>query len=127
MRYFVREQFQPRCVIVQEDFRGARRSSAALAGRTSKPTILKGIRELHSRRALGGDGSRIRRRGGGRKPIEEHDPEVTHLLEQIMEESTVGDPMSPLKWSSKSSYQIHFRPLAEFIGERGELITGRNS
>jgi hypothetical protein len=27
----------------------------------SKPTLLKGIRELHSRRALGGDGSRIRR------------------------------------------------------------------
>jgi len=72
----------------------------------SKPTILKGIRELHSRRALGGEGSRIGRKGGGRKPIEEHDPEVIHLLEQIMEESTVGDPMSPLKWSSKSSYQI---------------------
>jgi Rhodopirellula transposase DDE domain len=72
----------------------------------SKPTILKGIQELHSRRALGGEGNRIRRRGGGRKPIEEHHPEVTDLLEQIMEESTVGDPMSPLKWSSKSSYQI---------------------
>lgn len=72
----------------------------------SKPTILKGMRELRSRRVLGGDGSRIRRSGGGRRRIEEQDPELTGVLEKIMEESTVGDPMSPLKWSSKSSYQI---------------------
>ena len=84
----------------------------------SKPTILKGIKELHSRRALGGDGNRIRRRGGGRKPIEEHDPEVTDLLEQIMEESTVGDPMSPLKWSSKSSYQIQ-----QYLESKGHRIS----
>ncbi len=85
----------------------------------SKPTILKGISELQSRRELGGDGSRIRRRGGGRKPIEEHDPEITDLLDQVMEESTVGDPMSPLKWNSRSTYQIqqylasHGHPVSE--------------
>jgi len=84
----------------------------------SKPTILKGIKELHSHRALGGEGTRIRRRGGGRKPIEEHDPEVTKLLEEIMEESTVGDPMSPLKWSSKSSYQIQ-----QYLESRGHRIS----
>jgi len=28
------------------------------------------------------------------------------LLEQVMEESTVGDPMSPLQWNSKSTCQI---------------------
>jgi len=91
----------------------------------SKPTILKGIQELHSRRALGGDGSRIRRRGGGRKPIEEHDPEVTGLLEQIMEESTVGDPMSPLKWSSKSSYQIQQYLESQGHGIREDTIQRR--
>src|ERR1700746_1647952 len=47
-----------------------------------------------------------RKPGGGRKPVEDHDPEITRLLEQVMEESTVGDPMSPLKWNSKSTYQI---------------------
>src|SRR5206468_12187670 len=67
--------------------RGGIQRMLAVSG-LSKPTMLKGIKELHSRRALGGDGNRIRRRGGGRKPIEEHDPEVTDLLEQIMEEST---------------------------------------
>src|SRR5204863_9683454 len=44
--------------------------------------------------------------GGGRKPLEELDPEITRLVEQLMDESTAGDPMSPLKWSSKSTYQI---------------------
>ena len=38
--------------------------------------------------------------------MEEQDPEITRLLEEVMEESTAGDPMSPLKWSSKSTYQI---------------------
>ena len=72
----------------------------------SKPTILKGMRELRERRELVPKDGRIRRPGGGRKPIEEHDPEITELLEEVMEESTVGDPMSPLKWNSKSTYQI---------------------
>jgi hypothetical protein len=33
----------------------------------------------------GGDGSRIRRGGGGRKPIQEHDAEVSGLLEQYLQ------------------------------------------
>lgn len=72
----------------------------------SKPTILKGIRELRGNRKLTGEEGRVRKPGGGRKPIEDHDPEITRLLEQVMEESTVGDPMSPLKWNSKSTYQV---------------------
>ena len=72
----------------------------------SKPTILKGIAELRGKRELVPHDGRVRQRGGGRKPIEEHDPELTHLLEKVMDESTVGDPMSPLKWNSKSTYQI---------------------
>ena len=72
----------------------------------SKPTVLKGIRELRGNRKLVDEMGRVRRPGGGRKPVEEHDPEITRLLDEVMEESTAGDPMSPLKWSSKSTYQI---------------------
>jgi len=63
----------------------------------SKPTILKGIRELGAKRKLAVEGGRVRKPGGGRKPIEDRDPHITRLLEQVMAESTVGDPMSPLK------------------------------
>jgi hypothetical protein len=84
----------------------------------SKPTILKGIRELRGKQKLAAEEGRVRRAGGGRKPIEEHDPEITRLLEEVMDESTVGDPMSPLKWNSKSTYQIQ-----QYLAKRGHPVS----
>ena len=72
----------------------------------SKPTVIKGVKELRSQQALRPKGGRIRQVGGGRKPIEERDPQITQLLGRIMEETTAGDPMSLLRWTSKSTYQI---------------------
>jgi transposase len=71
----------------------------------SKPTIIKGIKELKAKKRLD-VGKRIRRPGGGRKRIEERNPRILKILEDIMEETTAGDPMSLLKWTSKSTYQI---------------------
>jgi hypothetical protein len=84
----------------------------------SKPTILRGIRELRGKRELVSQQGRVRQAGGGRKPIEEHDPEVTRLLEKVMDESTVGDPMSPLKWNSKSTYQIR-----QYLAGQGHAVS----
>jgi len=84
----------------------------------SKPTILKGIRELHGKKRLLGEEGRVRRPGGGRKPVEVHDPEITRLLEKVMDESTVGDPMSPLKWNSKSTYQIQ-----QYLARQGHPVS----
>ena len=84
----------------------------------SKPTILKGIRELRGKGELVSEQGRVRKPGGGRKPIEESDPEITLLLEQVMDESTVGDPMSPLKWNSKSTYQIR-----DYLSGRGHAVS----
>ena len=83
----------------------------------SKPTILKGIRELRSKRQLAAEG-RVRKPGGGRKRIEHGDPGFTRLLEQVMDESTVGDPMSPLKWNSKSTYQIQ-----QYLASQGHPVS----
>jgi hypothetical protein len=84
----------------------------------SKPTILKGIRELRGKRKLIAEEGRVRKAGGGRKPVEMHDPEIARLLEQVMDESTVGDPMSPLKWNSKSTYQIQ-----QYLASQGHPIS----
>ena len=54
----------------------------------SKPTILKGIRELHGKQELIAEEGRVRKAGAGRKPVEIRDPEITRLLEQVMDEST---------------------------------------
>jgi Rhodopirellula transposase DDE domain len=84
----------------------------------SKPTILKGIRELRGKRQLAAEEGRVRKPGGGRKPVEEGDPDFTRLQEQVMDESTVGDPMSPLKWNSKSTYQSQ-----EYLASQGHPVS----
>ncbi|GAG35825.1 unnamed protein product, partial [marine sediment metagenome] len=74
----------------------------------SKPTVIKGIKELKSKEKLCEDG-RIRRPGGGRKRLDDENPEILTILKDIMGETTAGDPMSLLKWTSKSTYQIRDR------------------
>ena len=70
----------------------------------SRPTILKGIRELRGRKELGGE--RLRRPGGGRKRVEHRDAGFEAALERIMAENTAGDPMSLLRWTHKSTARI---------------------
>jgi hypothetical protein len=48
----------------------------------------------------------VRNPGGGRKKVEDGDPALLHQLSEIVEETTAGDPMSPLKWTSKSTRTI---------------------
>ena len=67
----------------------------------STRTIERGIHEFRQGIAPVGN-ARSRRPGGGRKPAEEHDPGLRHALETLMAASAAGDPMSLLRWSSKS-------------------------
>jgi len=76
----------------------------ALTG-MSRPTILKGMRDLRTGQSLG-SAERGRQAGGGRKCLEVADPRLTVALERIMEESTAGDPMSLLRWTHKSTARI---------------------
>jgi Rhodopirellula transposase DDE domain len=76
----------------------------ALTG-MSRPTILKGMRDLRTGQSLG-SAERVRQAGGGRKCLEVADPGLTVALERIMEESTAGDPMSLLRWTHKSTVRI---------------------
>ena len=71
----------------------------------SRKTIDKGIQELENEDELEPP-ERLRRPGGGRKRAEDKNPNLINDLEEIMKESTAGDPMSPLKWTYKSTYAI---------------------
>jgi hypothetical protein len=78
-------------------------SAVARATRLSRTTITAGLRELKlpaGRRAV--EARRIRRPGGGRKPLSQSDPELPALLESLIEPTTRGDPESPLRWTCKS-------------------------
>src|SRR5512135_293852 len=61
---------------------------------------------------------RVRRLGGGRKKIRDQSPAVLAALEELIAPETRGDPMSPLRWTCKST-----RQLSEALAERG-LIAG---
>jgi Rhodopirellula transposase DDE domain len=84
--------------------RGGLKAVHELTG-LSRPTILKGMRELQELDELS-SGERVRQPGGGRKRLEASDPGLERALERIMEENTAGDPMSLLRWTHKSTARI---------------------
>ena len=61
---------------------------------------------------------RIRRAGGGRKAVAENDPELVPELKRLVEPATLGDPMRPLIWVSKSMDK-----LAATLTEMGHPIS----
>ena len=63
---------------------------------------------------------RVRRAGGGRKPVEERDPRLAATLEELVDPATRGDPESPLRWTAKST-----AALAEELTGRGHQVSAR--
>jgi hypothetical protein len=86
----------------------------------SHNTIDQGIRELKegvSPDVLEIPFGRVRRVGGGRKPITQHDTSLLRDLESLVDPSTRGDPQSALRWTCKS-----IRKLAEELKQEGHRI-----
>jgi Rhodopirellula transposase DDE domain len=63
---------------------------------------------------------RLRPPGGGRKPVTDHDPDLLHELEKLVDPVTRGDPMSPLRWTCKSAEK-----LAEGLQAQGHVVSER--
>ena len=70
----------------------------------SRATIHRGMREADDPETL--DPARIRRPGGGRKRKVDLDPSLMTALERLVEPASRGDPMSPLRWTCKSTRKI---------------------
>jgi hypothetical protein len=82
-------------------------SVVAAATGMSRSTIRTGIKELTEREQSGSKPSaRVRRAGGGGKPLVETDPAIARALEALVEPQTRGDPMSPLRWTLKSTSRL---------------------
>ena len=86
----------------------------ARAAGVSRPTIQQGLRELTGSVA---PPERVRRVGGGRKSLAERNPALLIDLEGLVDPDTRGDPMSPLRWTCKST-----RQLAGALRERGQAV-----
>jgi Rhodopirellula transposase DDE domain len=96
-------------------------SLVAHATGLSRPTIMVGLRELDQpipqRAALA---ERVRRPGGGRRPLSQTTPALLPALEALVEPVTRGDPESPLRWTCKST-----RRLAEELTRQGYRVGAR--
>jgi hypothetical protein len=105
--------------------RGGIRRVAAAAG-AREATVSAGVSDLESgAEPLG----RARRRGGGRKRAADLDPGLVPALLALVEPGERGDPVSPLRWTVKSTRRLAAELTAQ--GHRvsadtvGDLLRGQ--
>src|SRR3954471_1028770 len=91
--------------------------AVAEASGVSATTVRRGVAELES-----GEDSlpvgRARRAGGGRRRADNQDPELAAALLRLVEPDERGDPMSPLRWTTKS-----LRHLAEQLAGQDHPVS----
>jgi len=87
----------------------------ARASGVSRKTVAAGVDELEAGvEPLG----RTRRSGGGRKSLTDTDPGLVDALDALVEPETRGDPMTRLRWTTKST-----RNLADELAARGHRVS----
>ncbi len=113
---WIREKYHS--IISELDERGRRRWAAiearslgwggiaAVASATgiSDRTIRNGIAEIDGPDQL--EAGRQRRPGAGRRCREEEQPDILAALDALVDPAARGDPMSPLRWTCKSTREL---------------------
>ncbi|WP_442481140.1 ISAzo13 family transposase [Streptomyces sanglieri] len=90
-------------------------TAVARLAEVSESTIARGQEELAGEAEVLG---RVRRPGGGRKSAAERDPGLAAALESLIEPHELGDPVSPLRWTTAS-----LRDLARELTEAGHPVS----
>jgi Rhodopirellula transposase DDE domain len=80
----------------------------------ARSTIGRGLADLDAAAPRG----RVRRKGGGPKPLIERDRTLLADLERLVEPATLGDPERPLLWVSKS-----YDKLAQALADLGHAVS----
>jgi len=97
-------------------------SLVAKATGMSRTTIAAGQSELAERRGsipvVAPGPRRVRRAGGGRKPLTTSDPGLSAALDALVEPTSRGDPMTPLRWTCLS-----VRTLAQELAKQGRKLS----
>jgi DNA-binding transcriptional ArsR family regulator len=84
----------------------------------SRVTITQGIKEIAAKGYVPEEITRSRKEGGGRKLVEEKDPEIIKLLKELVEPYIKGDPERLLTWVSKS-----LRHLETAMAQLGKTVS----
>jgi hypothetical protein len=99
------------------EVRAAGRGGLALVSKITglaRSTINRGEDDLDGAPLAAG---RVRREGGGRRTVADQHPGLREALLRLVEPSTLGDPMRPLLWVSKS-----LQKLAAALTSRGFAV-----
>jgi transposase len=92
-------------------------SRVSRASGVARATVQTAVKQLDAPALPGG---RVRGVGGGRKRVRDKDPAILEALERLIAPETRGDPMSPLRWTCKST-----RHLAEALAQQGFTASHR--
>ena len=102
----------------------------AKAAGVSRTTVYAGLAEIEAASKVakkagkappGGEaGRRVRAAGGGRKRLIDLDAGLLEALDALVEPASRGDPMSPLRWTCKSTTR-----LADELNRQGHPVSQR--
>jgi transposase len=90
-------------------------AAVARATGLSRSTVQDAVRELDAGAEVT---ERVRRPGAGRKPLIDEDRGLLLALDDLVEPTARGDPMSPLRWTAKS-----VRTLAAELTSQGHPVS----
>jgi hypothetical protein len=93
----------------------------------SRATVTKGMREIELGETI--EPGRVRRRGGGRRPLEDHDVALVGDLERLVAAEARGD-CDALAWTTRSvrdlagalreaGHEIHYTSVARYLRRLG--------
>ncbi len=97
--------------------RGGLEAVAQITG-YARSTLGRGLRQLDAEALPTG---RVRQPGGGRRTLASEDPTLIEDLRRVLEPATLGDPVRPLLWVSKS-----YDKLAAALREMGHKISANS-
>ena len=84
-------------------------------------TICSGIHEIDGDIDSNLAEGRIRKKGGGRKPLKELEPTLISCIESILENNTYGDPQKVIAWTNLS-----LRSISSILAEKYNLKVGKD-
>lgn len=109
------------------EVKAAGKRSLSLVSRATglaRGTIMAGLRDIDEKNYANRDVqpvmAGIRRPGAGRKSAELKDAELLPALDRLVAPATRGDPMSPLRWTSKSTEK-----LSQALTAQGHAVGSR--
>jgi transposase len=102
-------------------------AAAARVTGLSRATVTKGMREIELGETI--EPGRVRRRGGGRRPLEDHDLALVCDLERLVAAEARGD-CEALAWTTRSvrdlagalreaGHEIHYTSVARYLRRLG--------